>query len=239
MACISMCFLVTVSLVTAQSTTGTCTADQQQVYVAQQLPTSCGLNLATVNSNTILDSSTLDAALDVVCTDECGGELSEWLLNECNDAPGAAGLYYWCLNTSGTAGNSSRCRYATPPYFDAMSSLGGAAPCFEANATNPCPVGCDMVLMGLATIGCCYQSLYNNTAYLQGILNAGTLTQQQFEALQGLSDPLLWAACQVAPPAMQCTDEGIDFPTAGFAATTVVHPCSMIFMLVMTLYMLF
>lgn len=94
-ACISVCFLALVTLITAQSSTGTCTDNEQIAYVAQQLPASCGVNLGAVNSNSTLQSSALDAALDVVCTDECGGALSEWLLNQCNDAPGAEGLYYW------------------------------------------------------------------------------------------------------------------------------------------------
>ena len=234
-ACISVCFSVMVTLVTAQSSTGTCTDSEQFAYVLQQLPSSCGPNLQIVNSNSTVESSAIDTALNVVCTDECGGELSEWLLNQCNDGPGAAGLYYWCLNTGGTA-VFSRCRSATPPYFDAMSSLGGAAPCFAANETNPCPDGCNAVLMGLAALGCCYQSLYNNTAYLQDIQSAGSLTQPEFQALQGLSNPLLWAACQVTPPAMQCTNEGIEFPTMSFAATFSVHLCAMIFLLMVTLY---
>lgn len=238
-AYISMCFLALVTLVTAQSSTGTCTNNEQIAYVAQQLPPSCGINLGAVSSNSTMESSALDGALDVVCTDECGGALSEWLLNQCNDAPGAAGLYYWCLDTDGT-GSFSRCRYAFPPYFDTMSSLGGAAPCFAANETNPCPAGCDAVLMGLATLGCCYQSLYNNSAYLQGILSAGFLSQEQYRALQGLGNPLLWAACQVTPPAMQCTSEGIAFPTVStattsFAAATSVYPCATIFLLVIAL----
>ena len=237
-ALISVCFLVIVTLVTAQSSTGTCTGSQQITYVTQQLPSTCGFSLGTVNSILVLNSSVLDEAMDVVCTDECGGELSEWLLNQCSDEPGAAGLYYWCLNTGGTAA-FSRCRYATPPYFDAMSSLGGAAACSAANETNPCPDGCDMALGGLRSLGCCYQSLYNNTAYLQGIQSAGSLTQDQLQALQSLGDPLLWAACQVTPPAMQCTNEGIEFPTMSFATTILVHPCAMIFMLLIALYMLF
>ena len=239
-ACISVCFLVMVTVVTAQSSTGTCTTNDQTTFVIEQLTISCGLNLQTVNSS--LDSNAVDAALDVVCTDECGGELSEWLLNQCNDAPGAAGLYYWCLDTNGTAA-FSRCRYAFPPHFD-VSSLGGAVACFAANETNPCPDGCDMVLMGLAALGCCYQSLYNNTVYLQSTLSAGLLTQDYFQALQGLGNPLLWAACQVAPPTMQCTIEGIEFPTVStvttesLAATILVCPYAMIFLLVIALYML-
>ena len=238
---ISCFFTVLVAYVTAQSTTGTCTAADQLAYVSQQLPASCGINLGIVNSNTTADAqSVLDGALDVACSENCGGELSNWLLNQCNDSAGAAGLFYWCLNTDGTAGNNSRCRYATPPYFDAMASLGGAVPCFVANATDhPCPSGCAMALMGLAELGCCYQSLYNNTDYLQGILNAGSLTQPQFQALRGLSNPLLWAACQVTPPAMECTNQGIDFPMQSISTATVFHPFIMIILLVIVLYTLF
>ena len=242
-ACISVYFLVMVTLVTAQSSTGTCSASDQSTYVIQELSITCGFSLQTVNSS--LNSNDVDAALDNVCTDQCGGELSEWLLNQCNDAPGAAGLYYWCLDTNGTAA-FSRCRYAFPPHFD-VSSLGSAAVCLAANETNPCPDGCNTALMGIAALGCCYQSLYNNTVYLQSALSAGFLTQDYFQALQGLGNPLLWAACQVIPPAMQCTIEGIEFPTAStnivttvsFAATISVHLCAMIFLLVMALYMLF
>ena len=79
--CISVCFLALVTRITAQSSTGTCTDDEQIAYVAQQLPASCVINLGSVNSNSILESSALDGALDVVCTDDCGGALSEWLLN--------------------------------------------------------------------------------------------------------------------------------------------------------------
>lgn len=215
-------------------------ADDQLAYVSQELPASCAINLGIVNSNTTVDiQDVLDGALNVVCSENCGGELSNWLLNECNDAPGAAGLFYWCLYTDGTAGNNSRCRYATPPYFDAMASLGGAAPCFAANVTDPCPSGCAMALTGLAELGCCYQSLYNNTDYLQGILSAGTLTQEQFQALQGLSNPLLWAGCQVTPPAMQCTNEGIDFPMQSISTTTMFHPVTTTILLVIALYMRF
>ena len=221
----------------AQSTTGTCTAEEQMQYVANELPTSCGLQLGIASANvSINDTNVLDAALDVVCRENCGGDLSNWLLGECNDQSGALGLYYWCLNTAGTA-SFSRCRSAIPPYFDASSSLGGAAPCFAANATNPCPAGCNLALMGLASLGCCYQSLYNNTAYLQGLVGAGSLSEMEFNALQGLSDPNLWLACQVTPPAMGCTDEGIPLPS-GVSALYAHSAWTLLSVLLMAMYML-
>ena len=225
---------MSLALASAQSSTGTCTAAEQMEYVASELPTSCGLQLGVASSNVSVDSNTLNAALDVVCTEDCGGDLSNWLLSQCDDRPGAEGLYYWCLNTAGSA-NFSRCRSALPPYFDTMSSLGGAAPCFAANETNPCPTGCDSALMGLASLGCCYQSLYNNSAYLQGLVGAGSLTDMEFGALQGLGNPLLWLACQVTPP-MACTDEGIPFPSG--VAAFYAHSWILLSTIVMVLCML-
>ena len=223
-----------VSLSAAQST---CTDQQISDYIVQQLPASCGLNLGTVfNFSVEVQQSVLNDALDVVCSENCGGQFSKWLLNNCDDALGGLGLYYWCLDPGNTA-QISRCRYAVDPYFDTESFFNTTAfPCYTASlSAGSCPNGCNQALTSLVTAtGCCFQGLYNNTEYFQALVGGGFARQDDLPVVQGLFSRDLWRVCQVTPPS-ECTMEGIEFPRSG-AALVVVQSTLVVLLLMLALF---
>ena len=213
-------FMVSVS---AAQQTPTC--DEQEIveYITEpQFPASCDESFFIVQNGTVaVQPSALDDALNILCTEDCGGQISKWFLNNCNDIVGGHGLYYSCLDPGNTAPDLSRCRYASDPYFDVGSFLRGPArPCRVANQVNPCPDGCSQTLTNLTMrIGCCFQGFYNDTEYLQDLVSAGFAPQELLQELQTFRNPGLWAACQVTPPS-SCTIEGIEFPSATTTTTT-------------------
>ena len=107
-----------------------------------------------------------------MCTADCGKAYANSLSTTCNDDFGAETLKGYCTPTNGEATIGSHCRFA----------LAGDMLNFSDH------------------LGCCYQSLYNNTDYLQGFLDNGfIISPAEFAASQSLNDPLFstWTLCSV------------------------------------------
>ena len=65
--------------------------------------------------------------------------------------------------------------------------------------SGTCPDQCNTQLQHFADqLGCCYQSIYNNTHYVQAAADIGELNQADVDELRMISNPKLWHS----PPKM-------------------------------------
>lgn len=174
------------------------------------LPESCQESLFTIVNSTAL-SPGLDNVLDVFCTQECGGTIASSLRTHCSDNYFTNGFYYFCLGTNNSAIVGSRCRYAFPPQYNLTSYL---IKCVSAAAeTTSCPEGCSQVLeMISADIGCCYNSIYNNTTPFPILAEDETILDEPTNAqFRIVAEPQFWLSCGVSLPPGPCTNEGFVF----------------------------
>lgn len=114
----------------------------------------CGPSIATYFSPPPNNSMALSRALRDVCTDNCGGAISNFYKNSCNDQFGAENIRINCISTNGTANSvGPYCRFAADvniSYFDDF-------PCMNYSSGNYCAPICRNALIRLkAEVGCCY-----------------------------------------------------------------------------------
>ena len=142
-------------------------------------------------------------ALGNVCNDNCGGVYSKYLESPCNDPPAAEFFRITCTPTNGSASIGDLCHYALPSVMDPQL-LSELSSCDNETSNSSCTPGCRETLIKLKTrIGCCFQTVYNNTMYdSQQFLNNGFLTQSQYTSLQKLTnlDTNPWDICAIEPP---------------------------------------
>ena len=193
---------------------GTCDVAAVTQYVVENLDTACAASLSFALYANIA-SPGKDTALNTICTADCAGKLANWLQNECDGTFNATSLYYLCLQTGGRATVGRYCQYSIPPAFDADQEILTVFQACENTLQQLCTDQCEMQLRSFAgQLGCCYQSLYNNTDFVRGAAAIGELATQDVMELQTLGNPALWSACGVTPPG-RCTIESFDFPTDG------------------------
>ena len=183
------------------------------------LPESCQESLFTVVNSTAL-SPNLDNALDVFCTQDCGGTIASSIRTRCSDTYYTNGFYYFCLGTNNSTTVGSRCRYALPPQYNLTAYI---TRCVSAatDATS-CPEGCSNVLKKISMdIGCCYNSIYNNTAYFPILAEDETFHDEPTDAqFYIVASPPFWSSCNVNLPPGRCTIEGFSFAESGAAKVT-------------------
>jgi hypothetical protein len=118
------------------------------------------------------------------------------------------------------------CQYSIPPWFDADRQI---LTLFQTCETvvqqqQQCTDQCAMQLQNFANqLGCCYQSLYNNTEFVQGAADIGELASTDVNELQIVGNRQLWSACSVTPPD-KCTAESIAFPMTDSSGSVRVLP---------------
>ena len=78
-----------------------------------------------------------------------------------------------------------------------------------------CSSICKQLLLEVKSqVGCCYQSLYNNSAILDNLLGSGILPVVQYYGLQRIREPTfnVWMVCNVPPP-QQCVQRPFSLTT--------------------------
>ena len=202
-----------VTLVWCQPNADTCDTAAVNQYVVSNLDSNCtaSLDIALYASVSV---TIRDVALDTICTESCAGKLADWLLNDCDNTFNSTSLYYLCLQTASSATVGRYCQYSIPPLFNADGEI---LALFQACETvvqqqQLCTDQCAIQLQNFANqLGCCYQSLYNNTEFVQGAADIGELAPADISKLQIIGNQLLWSACSVTLPD-KCTAESFDFP---------------------------
>lgn len=171
-------------------------------FVAGLNDVQCGLGFLAAN-NTPTGTAGL-AALDTICTANCAGAVSNYVLGPpCNSPLQSGALRFWCLPVENA--NITRCRFALdlidPTIFnntDVISCLWAMPEAMPPSCPSTCAAGLSRIAQG---IGCCFQSIWNNTMYIQA-LNFG---QEELAFYTTLQDPDVWKACNVSIPG-QCAD---------------------------------
>jgi hypothetical protein len=180
-----------------------CSLPDQRVYILT-IPDgiTCGNAIGIAYSSPTNDSKLLSDAVDDLCTNKCGGLYTNYQENACKDELGAESVRVFCSPTSGTATVGSFCYYATGNilYPSLLTSL---LPCYSYSNKAPCSSECRKVLLEMKSrIGCCYQTVYNNTVYNTLLLEAGFISQHEFDEYQDLNNPASnpWNRCNIDPP---------------------------------------
>ena len=178
-----------------------CSLDNWVAFIPQ-IPNAieCGPDIAAVFSPPT-NSTLLTQALDQVCSAKCGGVLDHYLRTTCNDPSSSKLFQTYCTPTNKVATASSRCRFASPDILktNILSSLHSCS----ATSGRTCSCECREALVNLKSeVGCCYQSMYNNSLLLQVVLDAGFITEDDFKTLEYLRNPSnnVWSLCNVAVP---------------------------------------
>ena len=214
-----------VTLVWCQPNAGTCDIAAVNQYVMDNLDSNCDSSLGiALDANVSVSMTIRDAALNTICTESCAGKLADWLLNDCSSTFNSTSLYYLCLQTGSSATVGRYCQYSIPPLFDAAGEI---LALFQTCATviqqHLCTDQCAMQLQNFANqLGCCYQSLYNNTEFLQEGAKIGEIAPADIRTLQIIGNQQLWSACSVTPPD-KCTAESFGFPMTDRGARVLPH----------------
>ena len=181
-----------------------CTIDDHLTFLSS-LPNAavCGPSLGTVLSLPANDSIIVTNALDTVCTDDCVGVYSDFLISTCNDHFQAETLRIWCTRTNGNSDVGPYCRFSDDAaLINDLSSCSGLQP-------TTCTPSCRSALLEFADkIGCCYQEFFNNTAYFQQLVISGIVTPSEFSDFTTFNNPLgnPWTSCNVPVPS-KCPDQ--------------------------------
>ena len=172
---------------------GTCPAHEVTQYQQCNLDSRCAYGLSSLSLGSINDQT-----LMAVCTENCAGNLANWLENECSDTFGAAYLYYACLQTR-RAQVGRYCIYSLPPVYDADEEIMAVAQaCQRVIRQQQCHDNCALQLRNLTSeLGCCYQSIYNNTEFTQEAVDNGVISSVDFNDLSVINNPMLWSLCGV------------------------------------------
>ena len=150
--------------------------------------------IANYNSLTFDDFSPSQQALDVVCTDVCGGQIANYLKRTCYDHISSSLIEVSCLQTQGTLGD--RCYYSfADPFIQRVSETIVNCSSFLSD-DSICPVGCREHLMGLKEqAGCCFSSILNSSSIVS-ILHGGE--RRSMSTINIITNSSLWNICRIS-----------------------------------------
>ena len=148
----------------------------------------------------------LEDAYNVICTEDCQGAVEDYEIEKCGDSYVTSVGTNLCLKTSGNLG--SRCYFTIGENFDSTIFDNAAISCLALGPQfETCPDFCQAALTELNDqLGCCYQSFYNSTEFLDFLLYAGFISFQDRFFFGTIGSPQIWNVCDV-PLVPACTGE--------------------------------
>lgn len=150
-----------------------------------------GISLLLDFSSSTSTPSEITDALNVVCTPECAESVTTNLVLKCGHFSGVLFLPAFCTPTGTTSELGRYCRQTFPEFLN-RTIIGNLGSCLN---NPPCQGGCDDALRDLTDhVGCCYQSLYNDT--IKALLAGALINEQSIEILFTY-DPEIWTDCGV------------------------------------------
>lgn len=193
---------------------GVCTNEQIDEHMATLSDTCQVFALAVINLNT--SSYEKRTNFDNLCTNECGGSISDFQNVTCRNDFLSALTQEACLQTNGSLGD--HCFFSLPPSADQL--LADAIVCVASSANN-CPSGCAAALQALSSsLGCCYQNIYNNTQFLDALLvYRNQFTADSVTFFKILGNYKLWDVCGI-PLVEEC--QGKPFTDGAVKLTTPI-----------------
>ena len=187
-----------------------CSLKERVEYISKNLSPECTSSLSALQQDrhggreeqTSFVPATSD--LDAVCQQSCGGLYSIWLQNECRDPYSSRMVEVMCVFTAGTTNIGQRCRSAFPDAIDGLHNIfSEVLTCGLGSDPNSCSPRCLTAMTTLiSTLGCCYQSLYNNTDFTQYLLNIGFINMTHVTSLNYLAKASEWEVCNITRPPM-------------------------------------
>lgn len=191
---------------TSTLVTGTCTQTDVDGYI-KMLPERCQ-NAYEAAFNPVSTQEEVSAIYDVTCMHECGGALFELERDSCDDLYETSLPEALCSKTDGAFGD--RCYAITDPALRNASFFFNTGACFAYDpAVGICPPGCKDALTELVRqVGCCYQTFYNDTVFLDYLILSGQLSLEERTFFSTLGYPAFWNACEV--PLVKACEIGFD-----------------------------
>ena len=185
-----------------------CSQEDKTDFMSRVLTSECvnGLNSLEMTSLSPAPNSLELSALDftTVCQASCGGAYSTWLKSTCGDLFASRVIETMCLFTEDTALVGPRCRYAFPDAVpDIRNLFEDVFSCSQQAVASACPELCRVAMANLIEhVGCCYQSLYNNTEYIHSLQDRGFINSTVAEAFTFLGRMPEWRMCDISVPHM-------------------------------------
>lgn len=185
-----------------------CSQEDKTDFMGRALTTECinALNSLEMTSLTPPPNSLVLSAPDftTVCQASCGGVYSTWLNSACGDPFASRAIETICLFTEDTAQVGPRCRYAFPDAVEDIRNLfEDVLTCSQQVVASTCPELCRVAMTNLIDrVGCCYQSLYNNTAYIHSLQDRGFINSTVAGAFTFLGRMPEWRLCDISVPPM-------------------------------------
>lgn len=206
-----------------------CSQEDKTDFMSRVLTTECinGLNSLEMTSLSPAPNSIVLSAPDfsTVCQASCGGVYSTWLKSTCGDPFASRAIEAMCLFTGDTAQVGPRCRYAFPDAVEDIRNLfEDVFTCSLEAMASTCPELCRVAMTNLIDrVGCCYQSLYNNTEYVHSLQDRGLINSTVAGAFTFLGRMHEWRLCDISVPPMceeisvvMITDSSLGLSCTGF-----------------------
>ena len=172
-----------------------------------------------------------------VCVQNCNGRLSSFFRQTCLDQYAQLSSVTNCFHTSGELGG--RCFYSNP-IGNQFGSAVARSEFFSvarntclANSTAACPSGCQEALLEVKNqLGCCYQSIYNNSLTLDSLYVLHVITPEERAFFISLGSQELWDNCEVSLQPECTADPYGPAPTTGSGGALRLVASTMIWVFV-------
>ena len=208
---------------------GTCESSKIDSYLSilsasSTLSLSCRRDYPNIiQSLDFLRTPTGMQTLDRICTAQCGGAVSKFYNDTCNDEIISLDIESSCLPSDGTRGN--RCRYVLDRSLATEPVIINLLNCFTfdpSDTSSTCPGACRNALSSLSSeFGCCYQSIHNSTGYFDAkIVNEESNFPERAFWL-AIRNPVLWDKCRV-PLVKKCTGNAFSAAVKFIASFSVL-----------------
>lgn len=123
----------------------------------------CGLSLSTAFQPTTTDKTVIINDLENVCNLDCGGNYAEHLKSACEDDITAEILKIICTPAGNNSAVGPYCRFSYGTLYNQTALVALFSSCSNQHCAPECRAG---LLKIKSEIGCCYQTVYNNTHFL-------------------------------------------------------------------------
>lgn len=132
--------------------------------------------------------------LENICYSDCGGNYAEHLTCVCKNDIMAEILKIICSPAGNDSSAGPYCRFSYGTLYNQTALVALFTSCSNQHCVPECRAGS---LKLKSEIGCCYQSIYNSTHFLNLIFNAGLIPSGLFFGLQSIGNSAAnpWMAC--------------------------------------------
>lgn len=176
--------LIALFCVRDHGVSSSCSRTEKVTYIRDNLEPECQ---SAVMSILLEENPELNEVnFDLACTSRCMGKYENWLVRQCNGTNGETLAHIACLKSTIKITNEvSRCRHFFPDVandivFASTSQCGALFSSSRIICTSSCREPLNTLI---DTLGCCYQSIYNNSGVITSLSEQQFLTSNQASVL--------------------------------------------------------